>query len=174
MFMKPRWEAALILSLAFLLPCGVSRAEIFRIATYNVENYLDRPTESRPHIKSAAARAKVRESLSAIRPDVLALQEIGGAGVLLELQNSLKAEGLVLPYSELVYGYDTIPLLKNKAASRATTAQFPRSIRRSVRATSVELSGQWTGNGRAASEPMPANVRHNVRSRVQSMTSPQP
>ena len=45
------------------------------------------------------------------------------------------------------------------------SAQHPGSIRLA--------SGQWTGNGRAASEPMPANVRHNVRSRVQSMTSPQ-
>jgi len=135
MFMKPRWEAALIFSVALLLSCGVLRAEIFRIATYNVENYLDRPTESRPHIKSAAARAKVRESLSAIRPDVLALQEIGGAGVLLELQNSLKAEGLVLPYSELVYGCDT-------NIQVALLSRFPISARRPHTNECFLLSGR--------------------------------
>ena len=31
-------------------------ADTFRVATYNVENYLDQPTESRPHVKSAEAR----------------------------------------------------------------------------------------------------------------------
>jgi hypothetical protein len=38
-------------------------ADTFRVATYNVENYLDQPTESRPHPKSARARAKVCESI---------------------------------------------------------------------------------------------------------------
>lgn len=34
--------------------------------------------------------------------------------------------------------------------------------------------GQRPGNGQIASEPMLANVRHDVRSRIQSMTSPRP
>ena len=40
-----------------------SAAGTFRVATYNVENYLDQPTESRPHVKSAEAKAKIRESI---------------------------------------------------------------------------------------------------------------
>ena len=45
--------------LTFALLCSVSfAAETFRVATYNVENYLDQPTESRPHIKSAEARSQ--------------------------------------------------------------------------------------------------------------------
>jgi endonuclease/exonuclease/phosphatase family metal-dependent hydrolase len=82
-------------------------ADIFRVATYNVENYLDQPTESRPHPKSAAARAKVRESIRALNPDVLALEEMGQLSALLELRSALKAEGLDFPYWELIGGEDT-------------------------------------------------------------------
>lgn len=86
------------------LTCG---AETFRVATYNVENYLDQPTESRKHAKSAEAKAKVRESILALKPDVIALQEMGGASALFELRDSLKAGGLDLPHWEHVTGFDT-------------------------------------------------------------------
>jgi endonuclease/exonuclease/phosphatase family metal-dependent hydrolase len=82
-------------------------AGTFRVATYNVENYLDQPTESRPHVKSAEARAKVRESIRVLNPDVLALQEMGTTNALLELRASLQAEGLDFPFWELVSGADT-------------------------------------------------------------------
>jgi endonuclease/exonuclease/phosphatase family metal-dependent hydrolase len=82
-------------------------ADTFRVATYNVENYLDQPTESRPQPKSAAAKAKIRESIHALNPDVLALEEMGGFGALMELRGSLKAEGLDFPYWEFVSGEDT-------------------------------------------------------------------
>src|SRR5437870_4455124 len=82
-------------------------AETFRVATYNLENYLDQPTESRPHVKSEAAKAKIRESIRALKPDVLALQEMGSTNALLELRASLKREGLDYPYWEHVSGFDT-------------------------------------------------------------------
>jgi endonuclease/exonuclease/phosphatase family metal-dependent hydrolase len=81
-------------------------ADTFRVVTYNVENYLDRPTDSR-HPKSAEAKAKVRESIRALKPDVLALQEMGNVSALLELRDSLKSEGLEFPYWEHVSGFDT-------------------------------------------------------------------
>jgi len=84
-----------------------SGAETFRVATYNVENYLDQPTESRPHVKSNEAKAQVCESIRALNPDVLALEEMGGAQELLELRNSLKTNGLDYPHWELVCGMDT-------------------------------------------------------------------
>jgi endonuclease/exonuclease/phosphatase family metal-dependent hydrolase len=90
-----------------LLVAGSVKGEIFRVATYNVENYLDQPTGSRPHVKSAEARAKIRESIGAMKPDVLALQEMGTAGALLELRASLKADGWDYPYWEHVSGADT-------------------------------------------------------------------
>jgi endonuclease/exonuclease/phosphatase family metal-dependent hydrolase len=90
-----------------LIFSALLHAETFRVATYNVENYLDQPTESRPHPKSAAARAKIREGIRALKPDVLALEEMGTTNALLELRASLKAEGLDLPYWEHVSGSDT-------------------------------------------------------------------
>ena len=96
------------ISLTFALFCSVSfAAETFRVATYNVENYLDQPTESRHFVKSAEARAKIRESIRALNPDVIALEEMGSTNALMELRRSLKADGLDFPYWEHVQGWDT-------------------------------------------------------------------
>jgi len=100
----PRRVAILIVLL--LSGFFASAAAVFRVATYNVENYLDQASGTRP-AKSEAAKAKVRESILALKPDVLALQEIGATNVLLELQASLKTNGLDLPFSEYVTGWDT-------------------------------------------------------------------
>ena len=80
-----------------LLNSAANAGDTFRVATYNVENYLDRPTESRPAAKSAPARAKICESIRALAPDIIALEEMGGTNALLELRLSLKADGLDYP-----------------------------------------------------------------------------
>ncbi len=54
----------------------------FTVATYNLENYLDVPAPGRLP-KPAEARAKIREGLLALKPDVLAVQEIGRPSALL-------------------------------------------------------------------------------------------
>jgi endonuclease/exonuclease/phosphatase family metal-dependent hydrolase len=88
--------------------CSTSfAAGAIRVATFNVENYLDQPTESRPHVKSTEARAKIRESIRALNPDVLVLEEMGTTNALLELRASLKADGLDFPFWEHVSGGDT-------------------------------------------------------------------
>jgi endonuclease/exonuclease/phosphatase family metal-dependent hydrolase len=94
----------------------------FRVATYNVEGYLEVATPSRP-AKSADSRTKVRESIRALAPDVLALQEIGGTNALLELRDSLKQEGLDLAFWELVDGADT-------NINVAVLSRFPFAARR--------------------------------------------
>ena len=91
---------------ASLIFCTADAAT-FRVAAYNLENYLDQPTESRPHVKSAAARAKIRESIRAVNPDVLALEEVGTTNALLELRAALKADGQDFPFWEFVQSYDT-------------------------------------------------------------------
>ncbi len=101
-----KWLLILILGLS-LCHFGSALAATFHVATYNVENYLDQPTESRPHVKSAAARAKIRETIRALNPDVLALEEMGTTNALLELRGSLKNEGLDFPFWEHVQGFDT-------------------------------------------------------------------
>jgi endonuclease/exonuclease/phosphatase family metal-dependent hydrolase len=84
-----------------------SGAETFRVATYNVENYLDQPTETRKFVKSAKAKAKICESICALKPDVIALEEMGSTNALLELRDALKAKGQDFPYWEHVSGWDT-------------------------------------------------------------------
>jgi endonuclease/exonuclease/phosphatase family metal-dependent hydrolase len=92
---------------AFIFCFTSSATEIFRVATYNVENYLDQPTESRHFVKSAEAEAKIRESIKAMNPDVLALEEMGTTNALLQLRASLKADGLDFPFWEYIQGFDT-------------------------------------------------------------------
>jgi endonuclease/exonuclease/phosphatase family metal-dependent hydrolase len=96
-----------IYCIATVLFCFNSFAETFRVATYNVETYLDQPTESRHFAKSTEAKEKIRESIKAMNPDVLALEEMGTTNALLELRDSLKAEGLDFPFWEHVSGADT-------------------------------------------------------------------
>ena len=103
MYCKP----CLALVAGLILLTTPALAETFRVAAYNVENYIDQATESRKIIKSPEAKAKVRESILALKPDVLALQEIGGTDALLELRAALKAEGLDFPHWEMVTGGDT-------------------------------------------------------------------
>ncbi len=85
---------------------GSAATNTFSVATFNLESYLDAPSGSRP-AKPEAARAAIRESLLALKPDVLAVQEIGTTNALLELRASLKAQGLDYPFWEHVGGYDT-------------------------------------------------------------------
>jgi endonuclease/exonuclease/phosphatase family metal-dependent hydrolase len=76
------------------------------VGTFNVENYLETPSGSR-HAKSAEAAAKVQESIVALRPDVITLQEVGSTNALLGLQARLKSAGLDFPFWDEVEGHDT-------------------------------------------------------------------
>jgi endonuclease/exonuclease/phosphatase family metal-dependent hydrolase len=111
-----------------------SAADTFRVATYNVENYVDTEADGRAP-KSPESRAKVRESIRALRPDVLALQEIGRPSALEELRTSLKAEGLDFPYWEHVSGWDT-------NIHVAVLSRFPITARRSHTNDTFLLGGR--------------------------------
>ena len=56
-------------------PLGQAQ-QTFRVATYNVENFILEPIKNRP-LKKPFAQAKIVESILAARPDVIALQEMG-------------------------------------------------------------------------------------------------
>jgi len=107
--------------LVWLFPSW-SIAETFRVATSNVENYLAEPTQNRV-AKPADAKAKVRDSILALKPDVIALQEIGALSALQELRDSLKSGGLDFPYWEHVAGADT-------NVHVAIVSKFPFTARR--------------------------------------------
>lgn len=126
---------ALFVSVAVLIPgLGAEAAETFRVGTFNVEGYLEEATDARP-AKPEAAKAKVREIILAMQPDVLALQEIGGTNALLKIQASLAKEGLDLPYWEWVEGADT-------NIQVAVLSRFPFSARRPHTKENFLLSGR--------------------------------
>ena len=120
-------------------------ATTFRIAEYNVENYLDVPTETRKVAKSDAAKAKVRASIKAANPDVLALEEMGTTNALLELRASLKADGLDFPYWEHVAAFDT-------NIHVAVLSRFPIIARRPHTNDTFLLNGRRFDVGRGFGE----------------------
>jgi endonuclease/exonuclease/phosphatase family metal-dependent hydrolase len=89
-----------------LVQIAQAAPQTFRVATYNVESYLDEPV-ARRKAKSPEAKAKVCENILAIKPDVIALEEMGTTNALMELQQSLKNRGVDLPFWEHVYGHDS-------------------------------------------------------------------
>jgi endonuclease/exonuclease/phosphatase family metal-dependent hydrolase len=124
----------MIILLALLFCARFTGAETFRVATYNVESYLAEGTGTRS-AKTAEARAKVRESIRALKPDVLALQEMGGTNALLELRASLKGEGFDFPYWDHIAGFDT-------NIQVAVLSKFPFTARRPHTDDSFLLSGR--------------------------------
>ncbi len=131
--MKCAWRVVWLCLVLLWLQAGRG-AELFRVATYNLENYLLHPVEGR-RAKSAAARAAVRDCIKAINADVLALQEVGGPDALHELRQALKAEGLDYPYWELVVGDDT-------NINLAILSKFPYTARRPHTNDSYLLGGR--------------------------------
>ena len=101
-----RLRLLLLLAAGWLLAVEALAADRFSVATYNVENYLAGPVPGRTS-KSDAAKAKVRDTLMALRADVVALQEMGSTNAFLELRDSLKTAGLDYPHWEHITGRDT-------------------------------------------------------------------
>jgi endonuclease/exonuclease/phosphatase family metal-dependent hydrolase len=85
---------------------SVQAAELFRVVTYNLDNYLEARVGTRPE-KSAQGKAKIREALRTLKADVVALEEMGSTNALLELRQSLRQEGWEYPYWDHVAGFDT-------------------------------------------------------------------
>jgi endonuclease/exonuclease/phosphatase family metal-dependent hydrolase len=142
-FVGHAWALDLSAAVSFLavgigvgaLVCSdVLGSENFTVASFNLENYTDVPSGNRP-VKSGASRAKVRESILAMRADVLGLQEIGRTNALLELRSALKAEGLDYPYWEHVAGYDTNIYV-------AVLSRFPITARRAHAQEGFLLNGR--------------------------------
>ena len=71
-----RLQKCFIAAAAVILAGPLGQAQqTFRVATYNVENFILEPIQNRP-LKKPFAQAKIVESILAARPDVIALQEV--------------------------------------------------------------------------------------------------
>ena len=101
--MSPR--LVLLVAIGWLLVGWAAAADRFSVATFNVENYLAVPVPGRT-TKPAEAKARVRDTLLAVRADILAVQEMGGTNALLELRAALAAGGWQYPHWEHVSGHD--------------------------------------------------------------------
>ena len=82
-----------------------------RIATYNLRNYLvmDRYFDGqwRPaYPKPEAEKTVIRRVITEVAPDILVLQEIGGAQFLEELRADLERDGLLYEHAVLMQGLD--------------------------------------------------------------------
>ncbi len=124
-----------LLPILMLFAQELRGGSIFRVATYNLENYLDAPSADHRPAKTSQAKAAVQESIRAINPDVLALQEVGSLSALAELRASLKSAGLDFPNWEYVTGYDTNIHL-------AVLSKLPISARRPHTNQTFLLSGR--------------------------------
>jgi len=98
---------------AFLLLflAGALRAERFKVASWNVENYnlTGRMTDGvrrQDYPKSEQAKARLRLVIRAMDADVLALQEMGGPAFVEELRRDLETEGLRYPHAVCLEGPD--------------------------------------------------------------------
>lgn len=102
---KLPWPVLLLWTACFSGFSASATPTTFKVASYNVENYLLQPTASRTP-KAADARAQVRQGILKLQPDVLALQEMGDTNALMELRAALKADGLDYPFYEHISGAD--------------------------------------------------------------------
>ncbi len=128
------FRSCFILAAWLVLLAARAATGSFTLATFNVENYLLDPSGTRK-AKTVSAREQVVRDLVSIRPDVVALQEIGPPPALAELQQRLKAAGLDLPHSEHVRGWDTNIFV-------AVLSRFPITARRSHSNDTFLLGGR--------------------------------
>lgn len=144
----------------FALAGPVSAADTFRVATYNLNNYFLTASDTRP-AKSPASLAQIHTNLLALRPDILAVQELSGTAGLKHLQAALQAGGLDLPHSELVTGGDT-------NIHNAVLSRFPIVTRRPHTNDSYLLHGRRFRVGRGITE---VDVAVNDRYRLTVMVA---
>lgn len=131
---KRTFSRVLLFSCSLGFALLADAADVIHVATYNVENYLGLSVGTRP-AKSSESKAKVRDSILAIKPDVIALQEMGNTNALLELRESLRTAGLDFPHWEHITGFDTNIHL-------AILSKFPFSARHPHTNDGFLLSGR--------------------------------
>ncbi len=119
---SPRWPAWIGLTLIFFNLPPSNAAETFRVATYNLNNYFLNAGDTRPQ-KSLESQNQIHENILALKPDILAVQEMSSEAGLMHLQSELKRRGLNLPHHEIITGWDT-------NIHVAVLSRFPLTARR--------------------------------------------
>jgi endonuclease/exonuclease/phosphatase family metal-dependent hydrolase len=150
-----------ILLLAFAVATAGAAEPRVRVATFNVRNYLamDRRVEGRfrpGYPKPENEKAAIRAAIRAVRPDVLALQEIGPGSYLEELRRDLRADGCEFQHAQLLEAADAerhVAVLSRVPFTRVTeheAIEFSyRGRRERVKRGLLEVTfsteaGEWT------------------------------
>ncbi|MBN9691785.1 MAG: endonuclease/exonuclease/phosphatase family protein [Verrucomicrobia bacterium] len=136
------WISALSLTLG--LARAAEAAASLTVATYNLQNYLLESAGTRP-AKALAEREQLTREVLHIRPDLLAVQEIGPPPALQEFQERLRQAGWNLPHTELVGGWDTNIFV-------AILSRYPLIARRSHSNDTFLLEGRRFHLGRGIVE----------------------
>lgn len=124
--------------------------EKLRVATYNLHNFRDenRVNENGvfryKHPKSEKEKKLLYKTILEVRPDILAVQEIGGKIWLDELAAALAREGLEYPYRVLLEGYDKHnrnAILSRVPFSKTIALKMNRQMTRGVLGIVVPVAG---------------------------------
>lgn len=121
---------------------GAAETEPLTFCSYNLKNWLTMDRFDPKTYKTLPAASKpddekerVVKILTAIKPDILGVCEIGDAADLADLQKRLKAAGLDLPYTEMAHGGDQVRRL-------ALLSRLPIKLRNSQAELSYKLGDQ--------------------------------
>ena len=109
--MISRFVLLLALALRVVPVMQAAGAETLRIATYNLENYttagrLVGDDYLRDYPKPEASKRALHAVIAGLGADILAVQEMGRAPYLEELQHDLAALGLAYPFAYLIEAAD--------------------------------------------------------------------
>lgn len=139
---------------------GLAAGELLSVATYNLGNYTSanrrladggfRPDYPKPEVEKGA----LRRVIAALDADVIALQEVGGAGYLAELRRDLASEGIDYAFGEAPSGPDEarglavlsrVPLgrvtLHRDLLAKRRGAETPDPVRRGLLEVEVPTAG---------------------------------
>lgn len=127
------------------LPAGTSARFEFpsrlRVATYNLHNFRDENRFSEKgkfqykHPKSEKSKEALYRTVLEVRPDVLAVQEIGGFEWVNELAEALDRRGLAFPYRVCLEGrdkYNRLAILSRVPFSKTIEIVAPEKLTRGM------------------------------------------
>ena len=76
-----------------------------RVVSWNVEKYFVKPNPLGP-MKSLQSREAIARGLTAMKPDIILFQELGGEDGLMDIQRRLEKNGMRMEYSLTGFGVD--------------------------------------------------------------------
>lgn len=124
--------------------------EHLRIATYNLNGFRDENRFSDDgkfrykYPKSEKSKRTLYETVLAVRPDVLAVQEIGGNAWLEEFSEALAHRGLPFPYRVCLNAHDEynrLAILSRVPFSKTIEIQAPEKLTRGLLGIVIPVTG---------------------------------